>query len=150
MKAWNFKVKSNPQEIIKKLDTALGSVNGFVFKMDHDKNDSVIFKVRKRDVYLYHFHNNIIARGKAIETGIKNESNVEISFNQHFSIILYVSIYLVLGLLGIISGIIYSTYMFIFGGILFVIGIAVLIDFQKRFEKNIQKYKALISEILEL
>lgn len=37
MKAWNFKVKSNPQEIIRKLRSGLKPVNGFVFNMDHDK-----------------------------------------------------------------------------------------------------------------
>lgn len=58
MKAWNFKVKSNPQEISKKLDSALGSVDGLVFNMNHDKNDSVTFKVRKRILYAYQITSN--------------------------------------------------------------------------------------------
>lgn len=150
MKAWNFKVKSNPQELSQKLNAAFGSGHGFVFKTDRGTNDSFAFNVRKRDIFLSIHHNNIVASGKALKTGHKNEFDVAISFKQHFSITLYESAYLVMGLLGIISGVIYGTNMYWFGGLLFAIGIAVLFDGKKRFKKNIQEYKALISEVLEL
>lgn len=38
--------------------------------------------------------------------------------------------------------------MFILGGILLILGIALWIGVQKKFEKDVQKYKTLISEIL--
>ena len=147
MKAWNFKVKSNPQEIIEKLDDALGSVKGFVLKMDNDRNDSLTFKLRKRAL-TYIRYNQIIVNGKILKTETENETDLEISFSQHFITILYVSFFWSLGLIAIILGISSSATMYIFGGILLVIGIALWIDAQKNFKKDIQKYKALISEIL--
>jgi len=156
MKTWNFKVKSNPQEIIKKLDSAFGSVDTLVYKIEHNKNDSVAFKVRKRvqDANAIIHDNQTIVNGKMLKTDVKNETDVEISFTQHFLRILFVSIYLVFGLLLIILAIILaissSVAIFIVGGVLLAVGIAIWIDVQKRFEKDIQKYKTLISKILEL
>ena len=149
MKAWNFKVKSNPQEIIKKLDDALGSVKGFVLNMDNDRNDSLTFKLRKRSLNYLNFirENQIVVNGKILETDSENETDLEISFSQHFITILHVSFFLGLGLLAIILGISNSAIM-LYGGILLVIGIALWIDVQKNFKKDIQKYKTLISEIL--
>lgn len=153
MKAWNFKVKSNPQEIIKKLDSTLGSVDGFVFNMDHDKNDSVIFNVRKRVLYpdqILH-RNRIIVNGKMLKTDTENETDVAISFTKPFVITLTLSIFFGLGfLIVLISGIKSSTYMLIPAGIFLVIGIVLSIAVKKKFEKDIQEYKTLISEILEL
>ncbi len=104
MKAWNFKVKSNPQEIGKKLDSALGSAGGFVFKLDTGTNDSVTFKVRKRSLNYLNFirENQIIVNGKIFETDTENETDLEISFTQHFLTILYVSFFVGLGLMAII------------------------------------------------
>ena len=148
MKAWNFKVKSNPQEIIEKLDDALGSVKGFVLKMDNDRNDLLTFKLRKRAL-TYIRYNQIIVNGKILKTETENETDLEISFSQHFITILYVSFFWSLGLIAIILGISSSATMYIFGGIFLAIGIALWKEEQKSFKKNIQKYKTLISEILE-
>lgn len=150
MQTWNFKVKSNRQEISKKLDSALGPVSGFVFKIESGTNDSVTFKVRKRSLNYLNFirENQIILRGKIFETDT-DETDLKISFTQHFLTILYVSFFMALGLLAIILGISKSQ-IILFGGILLVIGIALWIDVRKNSERNIQKYKALISEILEV
>ncbi len=152
MKKWNFKLNSDPQEIIKKLDSAFASVDGMVFNTHHDKNNSVIFKVRKRvqDAYAALHDNLTILNGKMLKTDVENETNVEISFTQHFLRILYVSIYLVPGLIAIILGIGRSVSIFIIAGILLAVGIALWMQARNRFEKDIQKYKTLISEILEL
>lgn len=152
MKAWKFKVKSNSQGIIKKLDSALGSADGFVFNTDQVKNDTITFKLRQRVLYAYQMilRNKIIVNGKIINTDTENETDVEISFTQHFLISLYVSIFWCSGLLAIILGLIISATMFILGGILLGVGIALWFYVQKRFESNMQKYKTLISEILEL
>lgn len=152
MKKWNFKVKSNPQEVINKLNSTLGSNDGFVFNIDQGKNDSAIFNMRKRVHYpdqILH-RNRIIVNGKVLITDIENETIVEISFTQHLVMILTVYISFGLGLFAIISGIISSVSMYIPGGILLAVGIVLWITFQNKFEKDIQKYKIFISEILEL
>lgn len=148
MKAWNFKLKSKPQEIGQKLDAALGPANGFVFKMHHGTNDSITFKVRKR--YLTPIHNSIFVNGKVLRTGHKNESTVKITFAQHLFILLQLYGFIAFGLVGIIAGIITGTYMSVFGGLLFAFGILMLIDARKKFGRNVQQYQTLISEILEL
>ncbi len=155
MKKWNFKVKSNVQEIIKKLDSTLGSVDGFVFNIDNGKNDSVTFKVHKRGLYAFYlmFVNKIIVNGKILKSDTENETNIEISFTQYFlwKLIIFTHMFLGLGfLIVIISGISSSAFMYIPGGILLAIGIVLSIAVQKKFEKDIQEYKTLISEILEL
>lgn len=154
MKVWNFDIIGNPKEISEKLESALGSVDRFVFNINRDKNNSVTFKVRKRILYVWYmyFHNWTIVNGKLLKTNTENKTNVEISFTQHWFIILiiYTQMFLGLGLLiPIILGISSSTSLYIPGGILLAIGIVLRIAVQKKFRKDIQKYKALISEILK-
>ena len=152
MKTWNYKVKSIPHEIIKKLDSALGYVNGFVFNIDDAKSDSLTFNVRKRilnplQIILY---NKIKVNGKILKTDSENETNVEVSFSQHFLTILYVSVFFGFGLVALIYGLVSGATMYLLGGILLLVGIILWIDVKKRFKRDIQKYKTLISEILEL
>ncbi|MGD2034563.1 MAG: hypothetical protein PVF73_05865 [Bacteroidales bacterium] len=152
MEIWNFNIKSNPKEISKKLESAL--VDRFVFNINRDKNNSVTFKVRKRILYVWYmyFHNWTIVNGKLLKTDTENKTNVEISFSQHWFIILIIYTQMLLGLgllIPIISGISSSTSLYIPGGILLAVGIVLWIVVKKKFEKDIQKYKALISEILE-
>ena len=153
MKKWNFKVKSNIQEIIKKLDATFGSADGFVFNIDKGKNDSVAFKVRKRGLYAFYlmFINKIIVNGKISKTDTENETNIEISFTQYFlwKLVIYTHVFLGFGfLIVLISGINSSAYMLIPAGIFLVVGIVLWFAVQKKFEKDIQEYKTLISEIL--
>ncbi len=150
MKLWNFKVKSNPLEISKKLDSAFRSTNGFIYSMDHGENDSIAFKVRKRVQFAFQVDNLTIINGKMLKTDTENEINVETYFIQHFLRRLYVSIFLVFGLLAIIMGISISATIFVIAGILIAIGIALWVDVQNKFKRDIQKYKTLISETLEL
>ncbi|TAJ12628.1 DUF423 domain-containing protein [Marinilabiliaceae bacterium JC017] len=151
METWNFKVKSNPQEIIKKLHSALGSGDGFVFNMDHDNNDSVTFKVRKRVIYPFQIllDNKIVVNGKILKTDTENETDVEISFVHHFFTIVYISMFIGLGLLAIILGISSSVSMSITGGLLIAVGIVFWIDVQRKSKRYIQNYKTLISKTLE-
>jgi hypothetical protein len=153
MKEWNFKVKSNIQEIIKKLDATLGSADGFDFSRDKGENDSITFKVRKRGLYAFYlmFINKIIVNGKLLKAGSENETNIEISFSQYFlwKLVVYTHVFLGLGFLIIlISGIISSAYMLIPAGIFLAVGIILWFAVQKKFAKDIQEYKTLISEIL--
>jgi len=153
MEKWNFKVKSNVQEIIKKLEASFGSVDGFDFNIDKSKNESVTFKVNKRGLYAFYlmFVNKIIVKGKILKTDTENETNIEISFAQYFlwKLVIFTHIFLGLGfLIVLISGIRSSAYMLIPAGIFLVVGIVLSIAVQKKFEKDIQEYKTLISEIL--
>jgi hypothetical protein len=155
MKAWNFIVKSNPKGISKKLRSALGSVNGFVFNMNHDKNDTVTFKVRKRILYAWYllFLNSIVVNGKLSKTDTENETDVEISFRQHFlwKLVIFTDMSVGLGfLIFLISGKNSSASMYLIGTIILAVGILLWIRVQKKYERNIQEYKTLISEILEI
>ena len=155
MKKWNFKVKSDIQEIIKKLDTTLGSADGFDLNIDHSKNDSVTFKLHKRGLYAFYlmFINKIVVNGKVLKTNTKNETHIEISFTQYFlwKLIVFSNMILGLGfLIAIISGVNSSASMHILAGILLAVGIVLWIAVEKKFEKDIQEYKTLISEILKL
>ncbi len=153
MEPWNFKVKSNPKQISKKLQSALESVSGMVFDMSHEKNNSITFKVRKRILYAWYmiFQNYVIVNGKLSKTDTENETNVEISFTQHFlmTMIIFTTIFSGLGfLILIISETSSGAYMYIIGGILLLLGIVLWFDVQKRFDRKAQEYKTLISEIL--
>ncbi len=153
MKKWNLKVKSNPQEVVNKLDAALKSFGGFVFNMDQDKSDSIIFNFRKPIKYpdqILH-RNRTIVNGKISETDTENETNLEISFTQHFFMVLTIFSVVLFGLvlITIIPRISSGPLMFILEGILVVLGIVLWIAIQKKFERDIMKYKALISKILE-
>lgn len=153
MKVWNFKVKSDNQEIIKKLDSAFGSVNGFIFDVENDNKNSVTFKVRKRILFAFQtiLRNHIIANGKITHTDTESESDVEISFNQHILNTLEIYIFLILGLLAIILGIINNNATgYIFGSLFLAAEIPFFIFAQKQFVRNIQEYKTLFTEILEL
>ena len=151
MKAWKFKVRNNPEEIIKKLDSALGSGDGFVFNTDHDKNESVRFNFRKRVLYPHQIlhRNRISVHGKISETVTENDANVEVTFAQHFLITLNIFIFIGLGLFALILGIGGSTSAYILGGISIAVGVVFWIAANNKFEKDLQKYKTLISEILE-
>ena len=154
MKTWNFQTENNPTDISKKLESKLGLDNGFVFSVDNDKKNSVTFKIRKRILYGWYwaYQNWTIINGKLLKIDTEDKTNVEISFNQHFLIrlIMFTHIFLGLGLLiAIISGISNSNSLYIFGGIILVLGVFLWVALQRKFEKDTQKYKTLISEILE-
>ena len=153
MKVWNLKVKSDSQEIIKKLNSAFKSVGGFAFDVENDINNSVTFKVRKRILFGFqpYIRNHIIVKGKIKHTDSENETDVEISFNQHFMDSLENYIFLILGLLAIIFGVISNNAEgYVFGSIFLIVEIPSLTFLQRQFARNIQKYKTLISEILEV
>lgn len=154
MRKWNFKVKSNVQEIITKLDVALGSVDGFVFNIDHDKKDSVPFKVHKRGLYAFYlmFVNKIIVTGTILKTATESETKIEISFTQYFLWKLIIFTHLFLGLCfltAIILKLSSSASMYIFGGILVAVGIVLWLTVQNKFKNDVQEYKTLIFRILE-
>lgn len=109
--------------------------------------------MRKRVFYAWYmiYHNWTVVNGKLLKTDTENNTNVEISFTQHFLITWILGTHLFLGLcllIAIFSGISSSAAMFIPGALLLVVGILLWITIEKKFEKDIQKYKSLISEVL--
>lgn len=155
MKTWKFKLKNSPKEISTKLESELKSIGGFVFNMNLINNKSVTFKVRKRILYAWYmaFQNWTVVKGKLLKNDIENETNVEITFNQHFFIrlIIFAHIVLVLGfLIALITGINVNITQYILGGTLLALGIVLWIAIQRKIEKDIQKYKSLITDIFEI
>ncbi len=155
MKAWRFKLKSSPKEIGEKLESEFKSIGGFVFNMNLEQNKSVTFKVRKRILYAWYmaFQNWTVVKGELLINDTEHETNVEIYFNQHFFIrlIIITHITLIVGLLlAILSGVKVNTSMYIFGGAVLALGIVLWFALQRKFEKDIQKYKSLITDIFEL
>jgi hypothetical protein len=155
MKTWKFKLKTSPIDISEKLESELKSIGGFVFNMNHEKNKSVTFNVRKRFLYSWYmaFQNWTVVKGEVKKSDTENITNVKITFNQHFFIrlIIFTHIILILGfLIAIISGINVNASMYFIGGALLALGVVLWIAIQRKFEKDIQKYKSLITEIFEI
>jgi hypothetical protein len=153
MKAWSFKLNNSPKEISDKLETELRSIGGFVFNINRNENSSVTFKMRKRILYVWYwaFQNWTIVNGELLKNNTENTTDVEITFNQHWLIrlIIFTHVILVLGLLiAIISGINIDPSVYILEAILIGLGIALWIAIRRKFQKDIQKYKSLITEIL--
>lgn len=154
MKTWDFEVKSNPKEIIKKLESTFKDVNGFALKLNQDKNESVIFRIHKRAVETFQIalRNNINVNGKIKKTNIENKTMIEISFSQHLimKVFMFVDILFGFGLISLMIVKSSNSYVFIFVGILLIIVILVWLEIQKIFNKNVRDYKKLISEMLQV
>ncbi len=154
MKNWKFKVKNNVQDVSKKLRATLGSADGFVFNIDDAKNDSVRFKVHKRGLYAFYlyFLNKIIVNGKIFKTNTENETSIEISFKQYFlwKFLIVTHFILALGfIIAVISNIGGSAIMYLFAGLVLAIAIVLWITVQRKYKKDVQEYKTLISGIFE-
>ncbi len=155
MKEWNFQVKSSPKEVSKKLDSSLGARNLFVLNLSYGKQDSVKFKLRKRVLLAFELisQNNIIVNGKIIKTEAENQTDVKIFFTLHPLSKLLLYSHFVLGLLFLAAMTLQinsSSYNLIIGGLLLIIGVLYKLHLQKVFNKHVQEYKTLISEVLSL
>jgi len=151
MKIWNLNIESYPKEISDKLESALN--DRFVLKVNHDKDNSLTFRLRKRILYIWYmyFHNWTIVNGKLLKADTDEKTNVEISFTQHWFILMIIYSQMILGLGFIVAmalGFSSSTSMYIPGGILLALGVILWIVVRMKFKKDIQEYKTLLSEIL--
>lgn len=155
MKEWNFQVKNSPKWISKKLESSLGSAHKFALKTNLDNRNNVKFKLRKRLLIPFEIsaQNNIIVTGKLFKTDTDNETSIKIFFTQHplTRLLIYGHIALGLGfLVGMFLEISSNSYMYLVGGILLAIGVLFKLHYQKDFRKNVQEYKILISNILDI
>lgn len=155
MKAWRFKLKRSPIEIGEKLESELKSIGGFVFNMNHENNKSVTFKMRKRILYAWYmaFQNWTVVNGKLSNNNSGNATNVKISFKQHILIRIIIYTHIILGL-GLVLGLLVATKnepsTYILGGIIIALGIIIWIATNRKFKKDAEKYKGLITETLGL
>ena len=154
MKKWNFKVKRNPKVHRKNLESSLGPLNGFVFDMKQGASNLISFKIRKRLLYAWYiiYHNNVIVNGRLSKAGTKGETNVHISFTQHFlwKFVIFAHLFLGLGfVVAIISGN-SDTPMYLLAVMTLAVGIFLWFRTQKKYKRNVQEYKALISKTLDL
>ncbi|QCX38983.1 DUF423 domain-containing protein [Aureibaculum algae] len=156
MKKWNFQVKSDIQEVVKKLDASLGSVDRFAFAMDTSKSDSATFTLQKQGLYAFYLMsiNKIIVIGKILKA-TENETHIEISFKQYLLMKLVIFSSMLTGFAFLIAIILKisssdsSTFMYILGALLLAIGIVVTwLNLQKKYKKDIQEYKTLITKIV--
>ena len=151
MKNWNFKLKNRSKEIIEELESELNSIGGFSF---NNKN-ATTFNFRKRILYPWYFvfQNWTVVNGELLENNVENNTEVKISFNQHFLIILIIFTHLILGL-GLILGLFVATNneptALILGGLVIAFGIIIWIAANRKFKKDTEKYKVLITEIFGL
>ncbi len=153
MKKWKLTIKSNPQDISNNLESAFKSVDGLAFNLNPGNKDSIKFEMRKRILYAWYlpYVNSIIVNGKLSKTDNNNGTEVEILFHQHFLWKFLISIHIVLGMGFLIAMILEkssNTYTYLFGAIILALGILLWVKMQKKYERNIQEYKTLISETL--
>ena len=151
MEYWRFKINIGPNEIIEKLESQLNSIGGFVF----DKKNPTTFSFRKRILYAWFmaFQNWTVVNGQLSNNNSENETNVTISFNQHFLIRLIIYTHIILGLcflLALLASSKNDASTYIFGGLIISLGIIIWIATNKKFKKDAEKYKGLISETLGL
>lgn len=151
MKNWNFKLKKRPKEIIEELTSKLNTIGGFSFNNENTNT----FNFRKRILYpwYYAFQNWTVVKGKLVENNVENTTEVKISFKQHFLIILIIFTHLILGL-GLILGLFLGTnnqpLTYILGGLIIAFGIIIWITATRKFQKDSEKYKVLITETFGL
>lgn len=152
MKAWNFKAKNNPKEVVEKLDSTLGSLGGFVFNTKHEGNDKVQFKLRKRVLYPHQIlhRNRIVINGNLLPSSAKNETQVDIVFSQNILVSLTIFNFFLVGLFAIYLGMLSGGPLYLVGGVLIAVGMAFWFVLRQKFDTETQKYKALISDILDV
>ena len=140
MKNWNVKLKNQPKGIIEELESELNSIGGFTFKNKNGKT----FNFRKRILYpwYYAFQNWTVVNGELAENNVENITEVKISFNQHFLILLIIISHLILGL-GLILGLFLATNneptTYILGGLVIAFGIIIWITANRKFKKDTEK-----------
>ena len=155
MKDWNFKVKNSPEEVSRKLESSLGKANRFVLNMKYDRINPVRFKIRKRLLLAFQINtqNNIIVNGRISKKPTARETDIEVAFTQHplSKILMYGHIVLGLGFLAaILLELSNNSYTYILAGLLLTVGILSGIHLKRSFDKHVQEYKKLISEILDI
>lgn len=139
MKHWKFTTKRNTKEVFKSLRT-----KGFVFQ----QNDKTNFTLRKRILYPFYliFQNSLVVSGKMVNTADENETEVEISFQQHFLWKSLVVVHQLLFLAWGIALIVQSN--FVTGTLLLGASALLWSAVRLKYQRNIAAYKTLFTKLL--
>ncbi len=154
MSKWDLKIRKNTREVIHRLKNSFDSKNSFVFNLDETKNDFIKFEIRKRAHHMFQISNgNIInANGVIFKGTTTEETDIQIDFSHHILTKLLIAIYLISCLVMIIfiQKMTENPYIIV-GSVIcaIILGTLSYLEIKSKFEKNIMKYKKLISEILE-
>lgn len=150
MSNWKYKVQSSPRDILSKLETAFVPDSGFKLYVD---SSSSTFRIRKPVMYpdqILH-RNRMVVNGQISEPNKANETHVDISFTQDvymkmtvFSMISFAAILIFL-IVKLSSGV----SMFLFGAVVLAVAFVLWMALQKKLHSDTEKYKVLISEVLD-
>ena len=153
MKSWNCKIKNNPTEIKKNLQSSLASVNGFAIDIKSDNSRSITFKIRKRLLYAWYivYHNNLVVNGKLSGTDNQNETDVHISFGRNilWKFVIFAHLFLGLSFIAaIVLGNNSGNSMYLLAALTFAIVLLLWFRLQKKHKNDVEEYKKLLSETL--
>ena len=152
MKDLSFKINKEPQQIIEQLKSEISKSGTFTLNIKEEKNEILSFNLRKRIQFgeqILH-RNLVIVKGGISRIDKENCSEVDISFKQNPLVIISKIILFGLGLISILTGFLSSTSFIIPGIILLAIGFILWFSLNKSFKDNSEKYRVLLSELLEI
>lgn len=151
MKSWDIELKSKPEEIAGKLNSAFGSGDGFVFRMDPVESDPIRFDLRKRVIYPDQMlqRNRILVAGKVSRANDGHGTDLAIRFTQHIMTTLTGYMFIASGLFALILAMYGHSYGYPLGGVLVLVGVVYWIGVRAKFRKDIESYKTLLADVLE-
>ncbi|PKP51939.1 MAG: hypothetical protein CVT92_11155 [Bacteroidetes bacterium HGW-Bacteroidetes-1] len=152
MKNLSFKINKEPQQIIEQLKSEISKSGTFTLNIKEEENEILSFNLRKRIQFgeqILH-RNLVIVKGEISRIDRENCSKVDISFKQNPLVIISKIILFGLGLISILTGFLSSTSFIIPGIILLAIGFILWFSLNKSFKDNSEKYRVLLSELLEI
>ncbi|OFY50311.1 MAG: hypothetical protein A2W85_16300 [Bacteroidetes bacterium GWF2_41_31] len=152
MKNLSFKINKEPQQIIEQLKSEISKSGTFTLNIKEEENEILSFNLRKRIQFgeqILH-RNLVIVKGGISRIDKENCSKVDISFKQNPLVIISKIILFGLGLISILTGFLSSTSFIIPGIILLAIGFILWFSLNKSFKDNSEKYRVLLSELLEI
>lgn len=152
MKNWSFKINKEPQQIIEQLKSEISKSAAFTLNINEKENEVLSFNLRKRIQFgeqILH-RNLVIVTGKIYRIDKENFSEVEIVFKENLLVIFSKIILFGLGLIAILTGLLNSNSFIIPGIIFLAIWVVLWFSSNKKFKDNSEKYRVLISELLEI
>ena len=155
MKAWRFQLENSPKQINDKLQSGLNGHGGFVLTTNLEGDGAMTFSVRKRIFYAWYlaFQNWTVAKGAVLKNGPKNKTTVDISFNQHLFIRLIILTHSAV-FLGFIAAILAKApmhdFIYVVVAAMLTAAIVLGVAIQRKFERDVQKFKTLLMHIFEL
>ena len=152
MKNWSHKIKKDPQQIIEQLKSGISKSGAFTLNITEKEKEILSFNLRKRIQFgeqILH-RNLVIVTGRIYRIDHENCSKVDFEFKQNPIVVISKIILFGLGLISILTGFLSSTLFIIPGIVLLAIGFILWLFLNKKFKANSEKYRVLLSELLEI